>query len=594
MRCCLLVEFLEARDLPAVAFQTLPILPFSDPAVLDHARAIYALGQHLGRRQDVFLKLGDSNTAGAPGQIVSYLAPLGDASYNPYASGLAELHPELMNTWALYRDPVGAWTVNSYTRQGPGAYPGWFSSNVLSAVSSEIFASNASLAFIMIGTNNVGNHLPLAGFESDLSTIVHDLVSEGVIPVISTLPDFTGLFGNLQPMVDIFNQAIANIAAANKVPLWNLSSILNTLPTVGIDTADTPYGIHLNFAPDGSANFWPIDLAYGQNVRNLETLQILNWFQTDIVHGRTNIAPNQTWQGLPTTSSYYSVGRDIGVSPTVDVYGSSGNLMDRFQAFGGASVGGVRVATGDLNGDGFADVACATGARTTGQVEIFSGKDGSVLGDLVPFGRGYTGGLSVAVGNVNGVEDLVVGQATGGSAVRVYQDQSGSFTLVSAFHAFPRSGSGVSVAVANVAGRGSELAAGSAASPTVRLFSAAGTLLSAMHVPGVSGGVSVAAADLKGDGSDELAVALTKGSNRVQVMDPVSGSVLASFAAGPVADPAFGIRLGVLRKSSGTDTLLVGNAPGSPVSVQGFSDLSGTPTTLPPNNPHHAYGIFVG
>jgi lysophospholipase L1-like esterase len=584
---CLLFDLLEDRDLPA-AFQTLPVLPFSDPAALDHARAIFALGQHLGRRSDVFMKLGDSNSSVAPGNPVTYLGPLGVAGYSPSASGLAATHPELLGTWETFLAAIGSPSVNSYTFQGPGAQPGWLASNVLASIPSEIASTDASVALIMIGTNNVGTYASPTQFQTQLNQIINDLTAAGIVPIVSTIPPMTATLAHFQPEVNGFNQIIAGVAAAHHVPLWNLWSSLQSLPNDGIDS----FGIHLNSAPDGSANFWPSDLAYGQNVRNLEALQILNWFQTQIAGGRTNIPPRPPWQALPTTSSYYSVGRDTGVSPTVDVYDSSGNLMDRFRAFGDASVGGVRVATGDLNGDGFTDVVCATGAGTTGQVEIFSGQNGSVMRDFVPFGTGYTGGLSVAVGDVNGVEDLVVGKTGGNAAVRVYQDLGGSWTQVCAFHAFPRGG--VSVAVANVAGQGSEIAIGSAASPTVSLFSPTGTLLSSLNVPGVSGGVTVAAADLKGDGTDELAVASTRGSNQVQVMDPVSGAVLTSFAVGSVTDPAFGIRLGTLRKSSGTDTLLVGNAPGSPVTVKGFSDLSGTPTSLPPNNPHHAFGIFVG
>jgi hypothetical protein len=588
----LAVEVLEARDVPAAAFQNLPVLPFSNTAVIDHARAIFALGQQLGRRSDTFARFGDSNSStyseyGQP--QFPYLNPMGDPSYNPATTNLAESHPELLGTWQLYHNTLNGAGQNSFSWIGPGAWGGYSTANVIAALGSVIATSDPSVALIMIGTNELPGG-DTAGFTARLTQVVQTLVSQGIVPILSTVPPYQGYGGIFANAVPPINQVIANVAATERVPLWNFWRVTQTLPFQGI--YQDPYDIHLTISPNGAGSFLPADMIYAQNNRNLEALQILNWFQTQIAGGRTNIPPRPPWQALPTSGSYYSVGRDIGVSPTVDVYDSSGNLMDRFQAFGGASVGGVRVATGDLNGDGFADVVCATGAGTPGQVEIFSGQNRSVLRDLVPFGRGYTGGLSVAVGDVNGAEDLVVGKASGGSAVRVYQDHGGSWTLVSAFHAL--TGGGVDVAVANVAGRGPEIALGSATSPSVQLFSPTGSLVSSFNVPGVSGGVTVAAADLKGDGTDELAVAATKGSNRVQVMNPVSGAVLASFAAGPVVDPSFGIRLGTLRKSTGTDTLLVGNAAGSPVSVRGFSDLTGTPTSLPPNNPHHAYGIFVG
>src|SRR5207253_183623 len=47
----LAVDELERRDVPAAApFDTLPVLPAADPAVLDTARAVLAVGQSLGRR----------------------------------------------------------------------------------------------------------------------------------------------------------------------------------------------------------------------------------------------------------------------------------------------------------------------------------------------------------------------------------------------------------------------------------------------------------------------------------------------------------------------------------------------------------------
>jgi hypothetical protein len=61
-----------------------------------------------------------------------------------------------------------------------------------------------------------------------------------------------------------------------------------------------------------------------------------------------------------------------------------------------------------------------------------------------------------------------------------------------------------------------------------------------------------------------------------------------------VVDSSFGLRLGALRTSTATDTLFVGNAPGSAVALVGFADLSGNAIPLAPANARRSYGIFVG
>jgi hypothetical protein len=290
------------------------------------------------------------------------------------------------------------------------------------------------------------------------------------------------------------------------------------------------------------------------------------------------------------------VARDVGFSPTVSVYdAATGRRVNRFLAFETSFGGGVRVATGDVNGDGFTDVVCTTGAGAMARVRVFSGENGSVLANRVPFGEGYTRGLSVAVGDVDGdsVAEIVVGRLGRGSGVRVYR--GGDFALLSAFRAFPGLDGGVTVAVANVSRFGQVLAVGNAAEPVVRLFGASGSLVSSARVfEGVGFGVTVAAADLTGDGSDELAVAPAAGGRRVRVLNPATFATRTTFTAGPVIDASFGIRLGTLRSATGTDTLLVGNGPGSAVSVRGFDDVTGYAIQLAPGNGRRAYGIFVG
>ena len=109
-------------------------------------------------------------------------------------------------------------------------------------------------------------------------------------------------------------------------------------------------------------------------------------------------------------------GEGNGSSPQVKVFsGADGTtLLENFFAFAPSFTGGVRVAAGDVNGDGRADIITGAGPGG-GQVVVYSGKDLSILKNFFPFGANYTGGVYVAAGDVNGdgLDDIIVGAAGG-------------------------------------------------------------------------------------------------------------------------------------------------------------------------------------
>ncbi len=252
-----------------------------------------------------------------------------------------------------------------------------------------------------------------------------------------------------------------------------------------------------------------------------------------------------------------ATGAGVGGGPHVRTFdGADAAARLSFFAYDPAFSGGVHVAICDLNGDGFPDVLTGAGPGGGPHVRAFNGVTGDQLpepvGSFFAYDPGFTGGVFVACGDVNGdgVPDVLTGAGPGGGPhVRVL-DGVTLAPLAEFFAYAPAFLGGVAVAAGDVNGDGKAdvlTGAGPGGGPHVRVLD--GVTLAPLaeffaYAPSFLGGVAVAAGDVNHDGHADLMTGPgPSGAPQVKVFDGVTGAVIHSFFA---YDPLFtgGVWLG--------------------------------------------------
>ncbi len=296
--------------------------------------------------------------------------------------------------------------------------------------------------------------------------------------------------------------------------------------------------------------------------------------------------PNPTGTGATQPVQTIAVGTGPGAPAQVAVLNTDGTVRFKIAAYDGYS-GGVRVATGDVNGDGVEDVITGTGPGAPPHVKVFDGATGAVIRSFLAFDPAYRGGLYVAAGDIDGDgrADIIVGTATGSSHVKIFDAVTGA--EVRSFLAFDGFTGGVTVAAGDWTGRGrADVIVGTATgSSHIKVFDGTtGETTSSFlaFVPEYRGGVSI------GAGTAGLFVGSAAGATHVKLFS--GGQERASFYA---FDPEFA---GGVRVAANGPVLVAGAGPGAGPQVKTFESLRSDSAVLDrlAFDPALPGGVFVG
>ena len=188
------------------------------------------------------------------------------------------------------------------------------------------------------------------------------------------------------------------------------------------------YGWSLYFSTSGgpATNAWPLPN---------DTPIVVQFLLINGVDGPT-VARSETRLSRcngGTISPLAVVGAGPGGGPHVRlIEGATGLPVRDFFAYNPAFTGGVHVALGDVNGDGTPDVVTGAGSGGGAHVIVFDGVTGAVLHSFLAYPLGFTGGVHVAATDVNGdgKADIITGAGPGGGPhVRVFDGATGAEIL---------------------------------------------------------------------------------------------------------------------------------------------------------------------
>ena len=253
--------------------------------------------------------------------------------------------------------------------------------------------------------------------------------------------------------------------------------------------------------------------------------------------------------------------------------------------------GEVRIVRADTNGDGVADIVATMGTGGLPTLKVIDGATQNTLLEMNVYDTAFRGGIYVTTGDTNGdnIPEIITGAGAGGGPhVKVLNARTGA-ELASFFAYDPSFSGGISVAAADLDGNGiAEIVtgAGPGGGPHVKVFDS-----TSFHVmkefmaydPSFRNGIFVAAGDFISDGKREIITGAGPGGGpHVKIWDYATLNVDGQFMAyggvtdsnGQVVDQFFsgGVRVALGDvNGDNINEIITGAGPGGGPHVKGFA-----------------------
>jgi hypothetical protein len=280
-----------------------------------------------------------------------------------------------------------------------------------------------------------------------------------------------------------------------------------------------------------------------------------SWFRPAPARGRQVHLDVESLEGRLVPTGVIAAGTDAGPVATVrlfidtDANGTYETRTASFHPFGNAFKGGVRVAMGDLDGDGKAELIAGQGVGG-GKVGVWKVNADGTIGSrtewITPW-AGFTGGVFVAAGDLNndGKDELAISRGSQGNSISIYSDTNADGkvgdTKTDAFNPWGKFQGGVRLAFGDTNNTGGDeliVARGPGGPATVVVYTDSNANRAVSdNTPleqftafggGYTGGITVAAGpvDSAGTGGAEIIVARDSGLGVVRIFSDANADGL--------------------------------------------------------------------
>lgn len=380
-----------------------------------------------------------------------------------------------------------------------------------------------------------------------------------------------------------------NLAAGNQIPLVNLGAGSSSLGNFTFNGTTLAQGASFSISSNGYTNTFTISYTGGDGNDIVLT-----------VSGSTASSPHPG-----SFAASQVIGVDYGGGSVVQINYTNGTNLSFF-AYSPLYTGGVRVALGDVNGDGIDELITGTGVGGGPHIKVFNLQGGQPVevASFFAFEPTFMGGVNISTGDINGdgLADIIVGAgAGGGPRVKVFNAAANYFVnattpLMDFFVYDPAFSGGVTVAAGNRDGyKGDEVitGAGYGGGPNIRSFNQFGQMVDNFFAfsSTITSGIYVAAGYVDADAIADIIAGTGFGT-------PSQVAAFFSTGSNPTAVPFVpgfvgGARVGVAMNSSGKQVFAAAAGPGGAPQVNIFNNSLDTTNAFIAIDSLFSGGLFL-